>query len=49
MELSLRRIEDRPLDLRREGGFFSDFERRMDCLLDEVLGGNLTGYQMPVD
>jgi HSP20 family protein len=47
MELSLRRIENRPLDLRREGGFFSGFERRMDYLLDEVLGGNLTGYVMP--
>ncbi len=47
MELSLRRIENAPLDLRREGGFFSDMERSMDCLLDEVFGGSLTGYVMP--
>jgi HSP20 family protein len=47
MELSLRRIEDTPMDLWREGGSFSDLERSMDYLLDGVFRGSLTGYIVP--
>ena len=47
MELSLRTIENRPMDIWRGGDFFSNFDRRMDCLLDEVFGGSLTGYVAP--
>ncbi len=47
MELSLRNVENRPLDIWREDNLFSDFERRMDCLLGEVFGGSLTGYVAP--
>ncbi len=47
MELSLRRVEERPLDLWREGGFFSDVERGMGCLLDEVSGGSCATYVVP--
>ncbi len=47
MELSLRRVEDRPLSLRRETDFFSDLERRMDNWFDEVFGGSLVSYVMP--
>lgn len=47
MELSLRRYEERPLDLRRDDRFFSDFERRMDSLFDEVFGGSLVSYVAP--
>jgi HSP20 family protein len=47
MELSLRRIEDRPLDLWRGGGVFSDIESGMDCLFDEVFGGSCVTYVVP--
>jgi HSP20 family protein len=47
MELSLRRYEERPLDLRRENRLFTDFERRMDSLFDEVFGGSLVSYVVP--
>ncbi len=47
MELSLRRIEDRPLDLWRGGGFFSDIESGMDCLFDEVFGDSCVTYVVP--
>ena len=47
MELSLRRYEDMPLDRRRENRFFTDFERRMDSLFDEVFGGSLVSYVAP--
>ncbi len=47
MELSLRRYEERPLDLRRETRFFPDFERTMDSLFDEVFGGSLVSYVAP--
>jgi HSP20 family protein len=47
MELSLRRIEDRPLDLCGGGGFFSDIENGMDCLFDEVFGESCVTYVVP--
>ena len=47
MELSLRRIENQPLDLWREGEFFSDIESGMDCLFDEVFGGSCVTYVVP--
>jgi HSP20 family protein len=47
MELSLRKIENKPMDFWRGGGLFSDWEWRMDNLLDEVFGGSLTGYVTP--
>lgn len=47
MELSLRRIENEPLDLWREGEFFSDIESGMDCLFDEVFGGSCVTYVVP--
>ena len=47
MELSLRRIEERPLDLWRGGGFFSDLEGSMDCLFDEIFGGSCVTYVVP--
>jgi HSP20 family protein len=47
MELSLRRVEERPLNLRRESGFFSDFDRRMDRIFDEVFGSSLVSYVTP--
>lgn len=47
MELSLRHIEERPLDLRREGGFLSDVEGSTYCLLDEVFGGSCVTYVVP--
>ena len=47
MELSLRRIANEPLDLWREGGFFSDIESGMDCLFDEVFGGSCVTYVVP--
>ena len=47
MELSLRRIEDRPLDLWRGGGIFSDIESGMDYLFDEVFGGSCVTYVVP--
>jgi len=47
MELSLRRIENEPLDLWGESEFFSDIESGMDCLLDEVFGGSCVTYVVP--
>jgi HSP20 family protein len=47
MELSLRRIENRPLDIWRGEDIFSGFGRDVDYLLDEILGGSLTGYVTP--
>ena len=47
MELSLRHVEETPPNLRRERDFFSDFERRMNHLFDEVFGGSLVTYVMP--
>jgi len=47
MELALRRIEERPLDLWRGGGFVSDIEESMDCLFDEVFGGSCLTYVVP--
>jgi HSP20 family protein len=47
MELSLRRIEDRPLDLWRGGGFFSDIEGGTGCLFDEVFGDSCVTYVVP--
>jgi HSP20 family protein len=47
MELALRRVEDRPLDFWRGGSIFSDFERDVDYLLDEILGGSMIGYVVP--
>jgi HSP20 family protein len=47
MELSLRRVEERPMSLRRESGFLSDFERRIGSMFDDVFGGSLVSYVMP--
>ena len=42
MELSLRRIDDRPASLfGRDWGLFSDFERRMDDVFESFLGGSV--------
>lgn len=46
MELSLRRIEERPLNFRRENPYFPSFER-MDELFDQVFGGPLVSYAVP--
>ena len=43
MELSLRNVENRPLDILERGQSLSDLERRMDCLLGEVFGGLFDG------
>ncbi len=47
MEVSLRRVEEAPLSLWREDRLFSDIERRMDSLFDEVFGESLVSYVMP--
>jgi HSP20 family protein len=47
MELSLRRVEETPMGLRREKRLFSDFEGTVDSLFDEVFGGSLVSYLMP--
>jgi HSP20 family molecular chaperone IbpA len=47
MEPSLRRVEERPLSIKREDGFFSDFERRMDRMFDKVFGNSLVSYVAP--
>jgi HSP20 family protein len=47
MELSLRRYNETPLERRRENRFFTDFERTMDSLFDEVFGGSLVSYVAP--
>ena len=45
MELSLRTVHDRPANLRRSTGFFSDFERS----IDDIFGRFLEGSVMPID
>jgi HSP20 family protein len=47
MAFSLRRLEERPLDLWRENSFLSNFERRMESLFDEVFDGDLVSYATP--
>ena len=44
MELSLRTVQDRPADVQRTTGFFSDFERR----IDDLFGRFLEGSVMPI-
>jgi HSP20 family protein len=44
MELSLRTVHDRPANLRRSTGFFSDFERS----IDDLFGRFLEGSVMPI-
>jgi HSP20 family protein len=46
MELSLRRIKETP-SLWQGRGFFSDMERNMGGLFDEVFGGSLVDYVTP--
>jgi HSP20 family protein len=41
MELSLRTIHERPANLRRDTGFFSDFERSIDDFFGRFLGGSV--------
>src|SRR5208283_5668596 len=41
MELSLRTIHDRPANLRKSTGFFSDFERSIDDLFERFLEGSV--------
>jgi len=47
MELALRRIEERPMDLCGGGGLVSGIEETMDCLCDEVFGGSCVTYVVP--
>ena len=47
MGVSLRRVEEAPLSLLSENRFFTDFDRRMDNLFDEVFGGSLVSYVVP--
>jgi HSP20 family protein len=48
MEVSLRRIKDRlPSLIHRESDFFSDMERRMGSLFDNVFGTSLVSYVVP--
>jgi HSP20 family protein len=48
MEVSLRRTEERmPSLIPREMIFFSDMERRMEGLFDQVFGPSLVTYVMP--
>ena len=48
MELSLRRVNEMlPSRIRRDRPLFSDFERRMEDLFDNVFESSLVEYAMP--
>jgi len=47
MEVSLRRVEERPSLIPRERSFFSDMERGVETLFDQVFGPSLVSYVTP--
>jgi HSP20 family protein len=47
MEVSLRRVQEGPSLIPREINFFSDMERRMESLFEQVFGTSLVSYVMP--